>query len=172
MALENLGENISQLIQRQRRFVSGVVADGARFVTNNDVEEKKAPTVADPLLETLDYDGYEDHIHEIHLESDPEYTKHDRWLQLIRLAMMLVIGMVTALVGLFAHSLVEIIFEAKTGSTLELMSAGNNAGAYFAYLFLCLAIVLVSTVLTTFVAPEARGSGTAYILAYLNGWCH
>ena len=94
---------------------------------------------------------------------------HTNYLLLLKVLMMILIGFVTAMLMYCVTQGVQLIFANKTSATTSLIATGNAAGAYFAFMFLNLAITAVASSLVAIVAPHARGGGVPYALSYLNG---
>ena len=87
----------------------------------------------------------------------------------VQVLMMVLIGFVTAMLMYGVSEGVQLIFNAKIAATTSLIQGGYAAGAYFAFVFMNLAITAVASSLVAVIAPHARGGGVPYALSYLNG---
>ena len=121
----------------------------------------------DHILETLDYDNHDDTMNELAIEKSG--ALHTNYLLLLKVLMMILIGFVTAMLMYCVTQGVQLIFSNKISATTGLITAGQAAGAYFAFVAINLAITAVASSLVAIVAPHARGGGVPYALSYLNG---
>ena len=79
------------------------------------------------------------------------------------------IGVATGLTGYFLKSSTELVTKAKFEFVQEALDAGQ-VGSVFAWIAgISVFMVLISTCLVVFVAPEAAGSGVPAVIGYLNG---
>ena len=130
-------------------------------------EEGVVDYVEDHILETLDYDAHEDTMAELAI--DKGGALHSHYLLLLKLIMMVLIGFVTAMLMYGVSQGVQLLYGGKVSATTRLIEQGQGAAAYFAFLFINLAITGVASSLVAIVAPHARGGGVPYALSYLNG---
>lgn len=77
-------------------------------------------------------------------------------------------GVLVAITGAFVAVFTEVLTEWKLESCYKLMEEGNHGGAFFAYQFLSLFLVLIAGMLC-WREPAAGGSGIPEIKAFLNG---
>ena len=84
--------------------------------------------------------------------------------------MMVLIGFVTAMLMYGVSEGVQLLYS-REGLRPPPPSSkqARRAGAYFAFLFMNLAITAVGSSLVAILAPHARGGGVPYALSYLNG---
>jgi chloride channel 7 len=87
----------------------------------------------------------------------------DKWV------LMSFVGFATGIVGYLLKSLTELITKAKFEFVQEALDAGQ-LGEVFAWIAgISIFLVLVSSCLVVFIAPEAAGSGVPAVIGYLNG---
>ena len=143
------------------------VAQGRRLDAMVRGIEAEPEYVEDHILETLDYDNHDDTMNELAIEKSG--ALHTNYLLLLKVLMMVLIGFVTAMLMYCVTQGVQLLFTNKIAATTALIASGQAAGAYFAFVFLNLAITAVASSLVAIVAPHARGGGVPYALSYLNG---
>ena len=129
--------------------------------------EAEPEYVEDHILESLDYDAHDDTMNELAIDSSG--ALHTHYLLLLKVFMMVLIGFVTAMLMYCVTQGVDLLFSNKIAATISLITAGQAAGAYFAFVFMNLGITAVASSLVAIVAPHARGGGVPYALSYLNG---
>ncbi|KAJ4959244.1 hypothetical protein NE237_026355 [Protea cynaroides] len=79
------------------------------------------------------------------------------------------LGVLTALVGFFNNIAVENVAGMKFVITSNMMLEHRYAMAFGVFTACNFALILFSTIITTFLAPAAAGSGIPEVKAYLNG---
>ena len=131
------------------------------------LEDGEVDYVEDHILETLDYDNEEDTHNELTVEKGG--ALHTNYLLLLKVFMMVLIGFVTAMLMYGVSGGVQLLYSNKVQATIDLIQGGQGAAAYFAFLFMNVAITAVGSSLVAIVAPHARGGGVPYALSYLNG---
>jgi chloride channel 7 len=77
-------------------------------------------------------------------------------------------GLVIAFTGAFVAVFTEVLTEWKLSTCYEMMAEGNGGGAFFAYQFISMFLVLCAGILC-WREPAAAGSGIPEIKAFLNG---
>ena len=130
-------------------------------------QQDQGPLVEDHILETMDFDKDEDYVNEDFMERKAAIHRH--FTLFLQFLMTVAIAFVTAMCMYVVHHVVEALFDFKVESTLDLLEEGNGAAAYFVLLFLSLLFCIISVVMVAIVAPNARGGGVPYVMAYLNG---
>lgn len=85
-----------------------------------------------------------------------------RWL------LVILTGLLVGVTGCFVSVLTSALMKWKLDSCYQLVDAGNFGGAFFAYQFLSMFLVLCAGALCWW-EPAAAGSGIPEIKAYLNG---
>ena len=144
------------------------IAQGRRLdALVRGIETAEAEYVEDYILESLDYDAHEDTMAELEIEQSG--ALHTHYLLLLKVLMMILIGFVTAMLMYAVSAGVQLLFSGKIAATVALIGSGQAAGAYFAFVFMNLAITGVASSLVAILAPHARGGGVPYALSYLNG---
>jgi hypothetical protein len=169
--LETLRDKLQRkLLGKLKRVFSKNVKDVEDNLSKLLLGVKEAgETVNDPLLETLNYDNYEDYIVDQQLSKDTKYEKIELAVIIFRVLFSLFVGLVTSLIGYFLLGSLEFLIDKKFESVKSQIEEGDHAGAYFTLVGICLGYTLVSSLLCTFLAPDARGSGVPYVLGYVNG---
>ena len=87
----------------------------------------------------------------------------DKWI------LMGLLGVATGVTGYFLKSLTELVTSAKFELVQEALDQGE-VGVVFVWIAgISIFMVLISSSLVVFVAPEAAGSGVPAVIGYLNG---
>lgn len=125
------------------------------------------PTVDDWRLTTQDYDDINDHTFDVEIESTNKYNHF--LINLIKFSMTVMISLVTALAMWGVRVIVDLCLSSRNSATLQLISDGSSAGAFFQMFAASIAMCSGAAALCVYIAPNARGGGVPYVQAYLNG---
>ena len=127
------------------------------------------PQVADPMLETLNFDSYEDYVHQSSLNRSSKAGIYARQIACGEFAVILAIAFLMAVCGYFLVQVAGSLFDFRTSVLTSLAQSGRAFEAYLALIGVSLLYAIGAGALCIFVAPSARGGFVSYVLAYFNG---